>query len=214
MSNEGFGGNGSRVGSVIMVNKSWPSEHELACFYDVSVGNVPTRIYLLSSHLSFTFFFFFFFAVGLWNRAATLKEENVFIFSLETNTVSAFHRVVCCTWSLSRCLLCGLPRRWKLRVFKSLIFNVSQSIKVCFFISNWLLLIAGLLPVLLALPSCLLLLSTSQIDRLTLWVFLMGSNGLKALMISGARQVHPCVWPQGLSHRGAPQPSSCPLDLK
>lgn len=51
------------------------------------------------------------------------------------NTVSAFHRVVCCTWSLSRCLLCGLPRRWKLHVFKSLIFNVSQSIKACFFLS-------------------------------------------------------------------------------
>lgn len=149
MSNKGFGGNGSRVGSVIMVNKSWPTEHELACFYDVSVGNVPTRICLLSSHLNFTFFF----TVGLWKQATMLKEENVFIFSLEINTVSAFHRVVCCTWSLSRCLLCGLPRRWKLHVFKSLIFNVSQSIKDCFFISNWLLLIAGLLPELLALPS-------------------------------------------------------------
>lgn len=51
MWSEGFERNGSCVGSVIMVNKSQPREHELACFNDILVGNFLAQIYLCTLYI-------------------------------------------------------------------------------------------------------------------------------------------------------------------
>lgn len=89
-----------------------------------------------------------------------------------------------CVALLGLFLLCGLTHsyllhRWTLHVFNSLIFNVSQSIKVCFFFFYLQLIPAHHWPfsrALLFLRQILSLshlptLSVRQPDQLTLWVF-------------------------------------------
>lgn len=90
-------------------------------------------------------------------------------------------------------LLRGLPHRWKLHVFNVLIFNVSQSIKVFFFIPAHHWPFSQGFAVSEAAPLPLHHLCTPSYPPAARPAdsggFLMGSDGLRALITSGVRQV-------------------------
>lgn len=86
---QGFKRNGSCVGSMIMVNKSWPRAWA-GVFYNVLVGNVLARIYLLSPRtFKFQLCCFFVFTVSFCRLAVILKREICCYFHIQ-------HRYLTC----------------------------------------------------------------------------------------------------------------------